>query len=137
MGMSELPFPELFARIRPELELKGSGQPDPEGWVTARCIDAANHRNGDEHFSMRVNAITGGVACMSQGCAVGPNLNNLAERLVVNGHTPDGSDDPLERLALERMLPRCWRCDKKLAESVARPWEIRCVRCKAKNVQPA
>ena len=33
--------------------------------------------------------------------------------------------------------PRCWRCRKKLAESLARPWEIRCVRCKAKNAKPA
>lgn len=29
--------------------------------------------------------------------------------------------------------PRCWKCNKKLAESVARPWVIRCVRCKARN----
>lgn len=33
--------------------------------------------------------------------------------------------------------PRCWRCNKKLAESVARPWEIKCRRCKATNAQPA
>jgi phage FluMu protein Com len=29
--------------------------------------------------------------------------------------------------------PRCWRCDKKLAELVSRPWIIVCVRCKARN----
>lgn len=29
--------------------------------------------------------------------------------------------------------PRCWRCDKKLAELVSRPWVIVCVRCKARN----
>ena len=71
-----LDFPALFERIRPQLELKGNGQPDREGWVTARCIDAANRRNSDVHFSMRVN--TGGaVKCMSQDCPVGPNLNRL------------------------------------------------------------
>ena len=29
--------------------------------------------------------------------------------------------------------PRCWRCDKKLAELVSRPWTIVCTRCKARN----
>jgi phage FluMu protein Com len=29
--------------------------------------------------------------------------------------------------------PRCWRCGKKLAEALSRPWRIRCVRCKAEN----
>jgi hypothetical protein len=29
--------------------------------------------------------------------------------------------------------PRCWRCNKKLAEIVSRPWVIVCVRCKARN----
>ena len=29
--------------------------------------------------------------------------------------------------------PRCWRCDKLLAEEVTRPWVIACVRCKATN----
>jgi hypothetical protein len=27
----------------------------------------------------------------------------------------------------------CWRCDKRLAESVARPWHFVCPRCKATN----
>ena len=29
--------------------------------------------------------------------------------------------------------PRCWRCNKKLAELVTRPWTIVCWRCKARN----
>jgi phage FluMu protein Com len=29
--------------------------------------------------------------------------------------------------------PRCWRCGKKLAELLTRPWRIRCVRCKEVN----
>jgi hypothetical protein len=29
--------------------------------------------------------------------------------------------------------PRCWRCGRKLAEYLARPWLIVCQRCKAKN----
>ena len=33
--------------------------------------------------------------------------------------------------------PRCWRCKKKLANYLARPWDMDCVRCKAKNAQPA
>jgi phage FluMu protein Com len=33
--------------------------------------------------------------------------------------------------------PRCWRCGRKLAEVVARPWVIRCSRCKAQNGQVA
>ena len=32
--------------------------------------------------------------------------------------------------------PRCWRCDRKLAESLTRPWSITCSRCKAKNKAP-
>ena len=31
--------------------------------------------------------------------------------------------------------PRCWRCGKKLANFLGRPWDINCVRCKAKNVR--
>ena len=31
--------------------------------------------------------------------------------------------------------PRCWKCDKKLGESVTRPWHIKC-RCKAVNIYP-
>lgn len=33
--------------------------------------------------------------------------------------------------------PRCWRCKRVLAVSVARPWEIQCGRCKAKNASAA
>jgi phage FluMu protein Com len=29
--------------------------------------------------------------------------------------------------------PRCWRCQRLLAELVTRPWAIRCGRCKALN----
>ena len=29
--------------------------------------------------------------------------------------------------------PRCWRCNRKLAELVTSPWMIRCSRCKATN----
>ncbi len=31
---------------------------------------------------------------------------------------------------------RCWRCNRKLAELVTSPWQIRCVRCKAVNQHP-
>ena len=29
--------------------------------------------------------------------------------------------------------PRCWRCNKLLAEMVTRPWTIKCMRCKVEN----
>ena len=106
--MSLHPWPALWDTIRPRLELKGGGRPDAEGWVWARCIDTANHKNGDAHFSMRINTQTGGVRCMSQGCPVGPNMNNLAERLGLNGHQEDYRPTPEEamrRLAQERLLP--------------------------------
>lgn len=32
--------------------------------------------------------------------------------------------------------PRCWRCGKKLAVLLTRPWEIACVRCGARNATP-
>jgi hypothetical protein len=98
----------LWNTIRPRLELKGDGRPDAEGWVWARCIDTANHKNSDAHFSMRINIQTGGVRCMSQGCPVGPNMNSLAERLGVNGHREDDRPTPEEamrHLAQERLLP--------------------------------
>jgi hypothetical protein len=101
------PWPELWSTIRPRLELKGDGSPDREGWVWARCIDTANHKNGDAHFSMRINIQTGGVRCMSQGCPVGPNMNSLADRLGLDGHRDDDRPTPEEamrRLARERML---------------------------------
>lgn len=106
--MTRPAWPELWNMIRPRLELKGNGRPDAEGWVWARCIDAANHKNSDAHFSMRVNIQTGGVRCMSQGCPVGPNMNNLAERLGLDGHR-DGDrptpEEAMRRLAQERLLP--------------------------------
>lgn len=107
--MTRPPWPTLFDRCRPKLDLKGSGKPDRDGWVTARCINPANHRNGDEHESMRINTRTGGVSCMSQGCISG-NLNDLAERLRVDTGSDtnyDGSPrvGTLEDLAQARKLP--------------------------------
>lgn len=32
--------------------------------------------------------------------------------------------------------PRCWRCDRVLAEVATRPWCIRCHKCKANNGSP-
>jgi phage FluMu protein Com len=29
--------------------------------------------------------------------------------------------------------PRCWRCNRVLAEYMTRPWSKRCHRCKAEN----
>lgn len=29
--------------------------------------------------------------------------------------------------------PKCWRCDRVLAEYMTRPWSRRCHRCKAQN----
>lgn len=31
--------------------------------------------------------------------------------------------------------PRCWRCNKLLAEKVSAPWRITCIRCHAVNQQ--
>lgn len=30
-------------------------------------------------------------------------------------------------------FPRCWRCNRLLAEKVSEPWAIKCSRCKAAN----
>ena len=87
--MSRADWPDLYERIQPHLDLKGSGRPDSDGWVTARCTNASEHRNGDQHHSLRINVKRGGVKCMSQDCAVGPNLNKLAELLGV-----DAQDEP-------------------------------------------
>lgn len=32
--------------------------------------------------------------------------------------------------------PRCWRCNRKLAEFVARPWRFTCPKCNAVNGSP-
>lgn len=32
--------------------------------------------------------------------------------------------------------PRCWRCRRKLAVHVSRPWELICQRCFAVNASP-
>jgi len=29
--------------------------------------------------------------------------------------------------------PRCWRCNRSLAEYLTAPWSLRCHRCKAQN----
>ena len=29
--------------------------------------------------------------------------------------------------------PRCWRCNKRLANTLTRPWDITCHRCNASN----
>ena len=31
--------------------------------------------------------------------------------------------------------PRCWRCNRLLANSLARPWDITCSRCRARNIR--
>ena len=123
--MSHLPWPELWSTIRPRLELKGAGRPDGEGWVWARCIDTANHKNSDIHFSMRINIQTGGVRCMSQACPVGPNLNNLADRLGLDGHRDDNRPTPEEamrRLAQERLLPERELREKYGVHAVSGGW---------------
>lgn len=43
--------------------------------------------------------------------------------------------DPYGRAAVTDLTPRCWRCNRLLAEAVTRPWLIRCGRCKATNKQ--
>jgi hypothetical protein len=32
--------------------------------------------------------------------------------------------------------PRCWRCRRKLADLVTRPWQLVCARCHAMNCEP-
>ncbi len=29
--------------------------------------------------------------------------------------------------------PRCWKCGRRLAEYIARPWSMRCQKCKTPN----
>ena len=29
--------------------------------------------------------------------------------------------------------PRCWKCDRQLAEYLTRPWSLTCRRCHSKN----
>ena len=79
----------MFERIRPLLDLKGSGEPDREGWVTARCVKPENHHNGDANYSLRINVKNGGVKDLAQDC-VGSNMNDLAELLGV-----ETQDEPL------------------------------------------
>ena len=43
------------------------------------------------------------------------------------------SADPWGRGNKVDKEPRCWRCKKKVAESLTRPWHVKCVRCKAEN----
>ncbi len=114
--MARLDWADLFTLLRPRLDLKGNGQPDGEGWVTAHCTDAANHRNSDQHHSLRVSTMTGGVRCMSQGCPVGPNLNMLAERLGIETRSEDGRQGTLNDPALPRKLS---------ADTLLKAWGIR------------
>jgi phage FluMu protein Com len=43
--------------------------------------------------------------------------------------------DPYAESAGRDESPRCWRCNRLLAELLTRPWVIVCTRCKAKNQQ--
>ncbi len=83
MSSRPLDFPQLFERLRPSLDLKG--EPAKDGWCWACCLDTAKHRKGDRRHSLRINAMTGGVRCMSQDCISG-NLNDLAQRLGIDTH---------------------------------------------------
>lgn len=47
----------------------------------------------------------------------------------------DAPADPYGRGATADEKPRCWRCERLLAEMVTRPWRIVCSRCKASNVR--
>ena len=44
-------------------------------------------------------------------------------------------DRKFQRLVTD-IYPRCWRCDKLLAEELTRPWRIECQRCNAMNNSP-
>lgn len=43
--------------------------------------------------------------------------------------------DPYGRGARTEEKPRCWRCNRLLAELVTAPWKIICSRCKAVNAR--
>lgn len=54
--------------------------------------------------------------------AYGPRVPAIQSEPDLEPDEPDGDAEP-----------RCWRCNRKLAEWVSRPWRIRCSRCKADN----
>jgi hypothetical protein len=41
-----------------------------------------------------------------------------------------------EQHVVTDQAPRCWRCRRKLANHVSRPWELICERCHAINAAP-
>lgn len=41
--------------------------------------------------------------------------------------------DAYGRTAQTDKEPRCWKCGRKLAHYVTRPWALNCSRCKAPN----
>ena len=41
--------------------------------------------------------------------------------------------DPYARGENRDEFPRCWRCNRILAEFLSRPWKLNCGRCKATN----
>lgn len=45
----------------------------------------------------------------------------------------DEALDPYGRSAQTDEKPRCWRCNRLLAELLTRPWKVTCSRCKAIN----
>ena len=44
------------------------------------------------------------------------------------------ADKELIRIGYRDIEPRCWRCKRKLAEDLTRPWNIVCQRCHARNI---
>jgi hypothetical protein len=50
--------------------------------------------------------------------------------------SPQSAPQPAPRPRIKAMIdeaPRCWRCGRRLADYVGRPWKLVCQRCRAAN----
>ncbi len=60
-------------------------------------------------------------------------INSTLPRGYETTDMPRYEHSPVPHAVVTDQEPRCWRCRRKLAEHVSRPWSLVCSRCKAQN----
>lgn len=94
--------------------------------VAMDLLRARRRRDSDE-------VVVGCAALVRPFRVVLPMINSIARQ---DAPRPETTSLVPQQVVFTDAAPRCWRCKRKLAELVSRPWQLNCSRCKAQNASP-